>query len=180
MRSSYNSHLIRIVLGLIVFAILGFAGKTLLTPDSFGRYGHYRADAITEEAAVEIRHWTNASCYACHPYEANIHLNGLHKTISCEFCHGPYADHIKNGQKIGTLPVRRDEEIKILCLRCHNRAIQARPGEVIKTVVMPEHLLEQKVKPTHICNQCHHQHAPLKYIKRAGEIVDVKPDQSSA
>ena len=174
MQSTYNSHVKRIVLGLVVFAVFGLLGKMLLTPKSFGTYGHYRADTIEEEAQVEIRYWTNASCFSCHQHEADIHLKGRHKTISCEFCHGPYADHIKDGKKVGTLPVKRGEEIRVLCLRCHNKAIQARPEEVIKTVVMPEHLESQKVKVTHICNQCHNQHAPLQYINRAKEIVGMQ------
>lgn len=172
MKSGNYSHVIRIIFGIIVFSALGYLGKILLTPESFNnKYGHFRADAIEDEAAREVRHWTNASCLSCHAYEAKIHLQGRHKTISCEFCHGPYADHIKDGKKTGVLPVKKGEDIKILCMRCHNRAIQARPGEVIKTVVMPDHLKTQKVKETHLCNQCHHVHAPLKYIERAREIT---------
>jgi hypothetical protein len=174
LKSTYKSHVVRIVLGLVVFAVIGGIGKYLLTPKSFGKYGHYRADTIEEEANLQIRHGTNASCFPCHQHEADIHLKGRHKTISCEFCHGTYADHIKDGKKVGTLPVKRGEEIRVLCLRCHNRAIQARPEEVIKTVVMPEHLESQKVKVTHICNQCHNQHAPLQYINRAREIVGMQ------
>jgi len=173
-QSSYYSHVIRIVLGIVILAVLGFIGKTVLTPKSFGTYGYYRADAIEEEANIDIRHWTNAPCFSCHAYEANIHLNGTHETISCEFCHGPYADHVKNGKKTGSLPVKKGEEIKTLCLRCHNKAIQARPEEVIKTVAMPEHLKDQKVKLTHTCNQCHHVHAPLKYINRAEQIIGMQ------
>lgn len=161
-------------MGLIVIVVLGFATKKLLTPHSFGIYGHYRADAIDEAAAIEMRHGTNASCLSCHRFEAQIHLSGKHSTISCEFCHGPYADHVKDGKKIGTLPVKKEREINTLCLRCHNRAIEARPGEVIKTVVMPIHLEEQKVKTTHLCNQCHHVHAPLRYINRAKRILGIQ------
>lgn len=174
MQSSYNSHVKRIALGLFIFAVVGLVGKRFLVPESFGIYGHYRADAIQEEAQREIRHWTNAPCFSCHPYEANIHLNGKHKTISCEFCHGPYADHVKDGKKTGTLPVKKRGDIRVLCLRCHNRAIQARPKEVIKTVTLPAHLEQQNVKLTHICNQCHHVHAPLKYIIRARKIFGRK------
>jgi len=174
LQSTYNSHVKRIVVGLIVFVVLGFAGKKLLAPKSFGVYGHYRADAIEEAAAVDIRHGTNASCLSCHAFEAKIHLSGQHRTISCEFCHGTYADHAKDGKKIGTLPVKQNEEINTLCLRCHNRAIQARPEEVIKTIIMPAHLEDQKVKTTHFCNQCHHVHAPLRYINRAKRIVGIQ------
>ena len=174
MKSSYNSHVKRAVLGLVGMAIIGVVFKIVLTPESFGVYGHYRADAIEEEANIEIRHWTNAPCFSCHAHEANIHLNGTHKTISCEFCHGPYADHITDGKKTGALPVKKGEEIKTLCLRCHNKAIQARPEAVIKTVTMPDHLKDQNVKLTHTCNQCHHVHAPLKYINRANQIIDMQ------
>jgi len=173
-KSSHNSHVKRIALGLILFAVLGYLGKRLLTPVSFGKYGHYRADAIEDEATVEIRHWTNASCLSCHPFEAKIHLSGNHKTISCEFCHGPYADHIRDGKKVAALPVKQGEEIKVLCLRCHNKAVHARPKDIIKTVVMPDHLKTQNVKLTHICNQCHHQHAPLRYINRAKKMVGMQ------
>jgi len=161
-------------LGLILFGVIGFTAKTLLRPESFGVYGHYRADAIEEEANSEIRHWTNASCMQCHEYEAQIHKGGNHRTISCEFCHGPYADHVTDGKKTGTLPVKKGDDIKILCLRCHNKAIQARPEQVIKTVTMPEHLESQQVKLTHTCNQCHHVHAPLRYINRAKKILGIQ------
>jgi len=156
---------------LLFFAALGYIGRKVLIPESFGIYGHYRADAIQEEANRTIRHWTNTSCFSCHPYEGNIHLSGNHKTISCEFCHGPYADHVGDGKKIGTLPVKKGEDIKVLCLRCHNRAIQARPKQIIQTVTMPAHLEDQKVKLTHTCNQCHHVHAPLRYINRAKKML---------
>jgi len=149
----------------------GLLFKKALIPDSFGVYGPYRADAIAEAALVPIRHGTNTSCFKCHPYEAKIHKNGRHKTISCEFCHGTYADHAKDGKKIGTLPVKKEKEITTLCLRCHNTEIKARKEEVIKTVAMPNHLKDQDVKITHNCNQCHHVHAPLKYIIRAKQIT---------
>lgn len=171
MQSSYASHVIRIVLTIIVFGLFGFLGKWALTPESFGTYGHYRADAIQEEADQPIRHWTNASCLSCHPYESKLHQNGKHQTISCEFCHGPYDEHVKNNKRIAALSVKKKGDINTLCLRCHNRAIQARPKNIIKTVSIPSHLEEQKVKVTHFCNQCHHVHAPHRYIERAKKIT---------
>lgn len=175
----YRKRLLLVLAGIIVTVGIGLVLKQLLLPQSFGAYGHYRADAIEEQAKLPIRHGTNASCFQCHAWEANIHKKGKHQTISCEFCHGPYADHVaeqttEDGvkvQKSGTLPVKKDKEITTLCLRCHNTEIKARSVEVIKTVAMPAHLEDQHVKLTHNCNQCHHVHAPLKYITRAREIT---------
>ena len=168
---SYRIRLLIVLISIGVLAGGGLLFKKLLIPDSFGVYGHYRADAISEAALVPIRHGTNASCFKCHPYEAKIHKKGRHKTISCEFCHGTYADHVADGKKAGTLPVKKEKEITTLCLRCHNTEIKARHEEVIKTVAMPNHLRDQKVKLTHTCNQCHHVLAPLKYIIRAKQIT---------
>jgi hypothetical protein len=170
-RLSYRLRLVIVFSSVIGAGVLGFYGKTFFVPESFGLYGHYRGDSIREEALRDIRHGTSASCLTCHAHEALLHLKGKHATISCEFCHGTYADHVSGNKKIGALPVKKDEAITTLCLRCHNRAIQARPEEVIKTVTMPEHLEKQKVKPTHTCNQCHLVHAPMEYINRARQIT---------
>ncbi len=170
---SYSKRLLIVLAGIIAFGAGGLLVKRLLLPKSFGVYGPYRADAIAEAAHLPIRHWTNESCFSCHPYERKIHKAGTHATISCEFCHGAFADHITDGKKTGTLPVKKDEQITTLCLRCHNTEIKARQQEVIKTVAMPDHLKNQNVKLTHNCNQCHHVHAPLKYINRAKQIISM-------
>ncbi len=74
--------------------------------------------------------------------------------------------------------MKKDTEITTLCLRCHNTEIKARSQAVIKTVAMLEHLESQKVKLTHTCNQCHHVHAPLKYINRA-KLITTKTEADS-
>ncbi len=168
---SYKMRLVVLVVGLCIMGGSGLLVKGLLVPKSFGVYGPYRADAIQEETELPIRHGTNVSCYSCHTYEAKNHRKGLHKTISCEFCHGPYADHVGDNKKTGTLPVKTGKEITTLCLRCHNTEIKARSEQVIKTVAMPDHLKNQHVKLSHDCNQCHYVHAPLKYINRAKQIT---------
>jgi len=174
---SYKMRLVILALGICIMAGSGLLLKGLLVPDSFGVYGPYRADAIAENTELPIRHGTNSSCYACHTYEAKVHKTGLHSTISCEFCHGPWADHTDGKKKIGTLPVKTNQDITTLCLRCHNTEIKARSQQVIKTVAMPGHLESQKVKLTHNCNQCHHVHAPLKYIKRARQITGLTEEK---
>lgn len=167
---TYNAHVKRIIILFVIVAALYIPIKWLFTPASFNEYGHFRGDAITEEAAIVPRHMTNESCSSCHEYEFENLINGLHNTLSCEFCHGPYIDHISDNKKTAPLPVKEGNEITVLCLRCHNNNIMARPKDMIKTIIMPDHLRNQQVSETHSCNQCHYVHAPLEYINRGKQV----------
>ena len=173
------THAKRIVIGLVVLVVLGAMARAFLVPEDFGNHGSlfykfYRKGAIEEELALTPRHLTNASCKSCHAWEYELQSRSKHKALSCEFCHGPWADHVSaDGKVIGRLPNPKGAEaIRGLCLRCHNAAIQARPKDpkVIKTVLYPDHLREQKVRETHSCDQCHLVHAPLKYIREVEEF----------
>ena len=166
-KSKYNTHLIRIVLILAVAAVAGLIAKKMFTPASFGEYGHYRGGAIEDEMNRPLKHGTNDSCLSCHPFIKEIHLGGVHSTVSCEFCHGPYANHVKDNLKNADLPVKQGDEIKTLCLRCHNQIIRARPKESIKMISMPQHLQEKNVRLDHNCDQCHNVHAPLMWVKES-------------
>jgi len=170
-QDNHNTHVIRVVVFLTVAAILGFIAKKIFVPEGFGTYGHYRSGAVLDEINRETRHMTNESCLTCHPFIKEVHLAGVHSTVSCEFCHGPYGDHIRDGKKIGDLPVKKGSEIKELCLRCHNQIIRARPKESIKMITMPDHLEQKKVRTDHNCDQCHNVHAPLMYVKQAREMM---------
>ncbi len=172
-RSKYNAHLIKLLIALVLFGIGGLLAKQLLTPESMGEYGHYRGDDIIDQRNVPIKLQTNEACFECHKPIRTIHKAGVHKTVSCEICHGPFGNHIKEGKKIGDLPIKKGTEITQLCLRCHNKIIQARPRESIKVIGMPEHLKEKQVRLTHACNQCHMVHDPLLWIKQAKEMMGI-------
>ncbi len=174
MQPGYNSHVIKIAVVFLIIAGFVYPIRWLLTPKSFGDLGHYRADAIGEEAAKVPRHGTNISCLKCHEYEFDNLLSGHHKTLSCEFCHGTYADHVKGDQKTANLDIKQGKEINALCLRCHNNEIVARPKSMIKTIVMPDHLRDQMVNEKHTCNQCHYVHDPLKYINRPSRTAEMQ------
>lgn len=165
--STYYTHLLRSVVVLLVIGVGGLSVKALLVPSDFGEYGHYRTGAIYDELNQAVRNQTNNSCLECHPFIKKIHLSGVHQTVSCEVCHGPNADHAASGKKIAGMPVKRGDEIKHLCLRCHNKIIRARPEELIKMVNIPQHLEEKRVRIDNNCNQCHHVHAPLKWVIEA-------------
>jgi hypothetical protein len=170
-KSSPQAHVVRIVLTLACLVLVGSLLRQAFLPDEFGKHGHYRPGAVTEEAHRQARILTNESCFDCHPYIKKIHVDGVHKTVLCEVCHGAYADHVKDDVVYATMPTVRGEDIKPLCVRCHNKIVQAMPPESIKLVAFPEHLEQKKVRTHHICNQCHHVHAPLKWVHEAREMM---------
>lgn len=172
-KSKYNSHLIKLIIAMVVVGVGGFFARQLFLPDSMGQYGHYRGADIEDQKNIAVRLQTNESCFQCHKPIRKIHKAGIHNTVSCEICHGPYGSHIKDGEKIGTLPVKRDQEINQLCLRCHNKVIQARPRESIKMIGLPEHLEKINVRLDHACNQCHMVHDPLLWIKQARQMMGI-------
>ena len=173
-KSYYFSHVVKVALILILGGILAVVARDWFLPDTMGQYGHYRGSDIEDQKNIEVRNHTNESCYECHRPIRLIHKAGVHKTVSCEFCHGPYADHIQDGKYVEKLPVKREMEIKILCLRCHNKVIRARPEDSIKMVAMPHHLEEKKVGTDHNCNQCHMVHDPLLWIKASREMMGLQ------
>lgn len=166
-KSGSYTHILWVVFVLAVIVAAGVGVRAMVVPDSFGKYGHYRATAIDDEINRPIRNRTNDSCLACHPFIRDIHLGGIHNTVSCEFCHGAYGDHVVEKKVVGKLPVPQGAEITTLCLRCHNQIIRARPKESIKMVTMPAHLEQKKVRLDHSCDQCHNVHAPLMWVKQA-------------
>ncbi len=168
-----SKYLMRVVLILLIVIVAGGFFKVLFTPPDFGNHGSlfykfYRLGAIDDELKRPIKHFTNSSCLSCHPNEYSMQIISVHKTVSCEFCHGTGASHInEKGKYIGKAIVAKGKELINQCLRCHNGKIAARKmRKVVKTIIYPDHLKEMKVKLTHTCDQCHVVHAPMKNIKR--------------
>ena len=163
---------------LLIVVVLGIILMVLLKPKNFGNHGsffykYYRLGAIDDEALRPIKHYTNSNCSHCHKVESDMQISSVHKTLSCEFCHGPGANHIDGkGKLIGHTERAKGKELTKQCLRCHNGRIIARTKNknVIKTIIMPDHLKDKKVKLTHSCDQCHVVHAPLKNIKHLNKI----------
>src|SRR5512138_3716911 len=91
-------HLVR--LGAIaVFALLMFVVvRAALVPDSFGRYGHYRAAAEDEIRAKPIVYAARDACADCHADIVELRKSSRHDPISCQTCHGPLARHAESGE----------------------------------------------------------------------------------
>lgn len=143
-----KEHLWRMA-GIFAVGILSFLGlQFLLVPPSFGLYGHYRADAVTEEAARQPVHAGRDACASCHVEQAQTKAAGKHAALGCEGCHGPLMKHALDpaGQK----PAKPDA--KRLCSNCHE-AMAGRP-RALRQVKPEEH------SGGATCTDCHQPHTP--------------------
>jgi mono/diheme cytochrome c family protein len=139
-------HGVRLILLVAVFLTMAATAKSYFTPDSFYRYGHYRADAVHEIAAGTPKHQSADSCQSCHADGYVEWSAGVHTVVECEVCHGAAGKH----PDTGTLPIPADS-VK-LCTLCHE-AMPARPAAQPQ-IVVEEHAGEQQ------CVACHNPHSP--------------------
>lgn len=140
--------LIPVFLILLVITAVFVVGRILFVPESFGELGHYRALAIDENAAKEIHYAGYQVCIDCHDdvYEEKAASN--HRSLSCEVCHGPAADHAEDpGETLPVIPRGRDR-----CTLCHGYD-QARPTG------FPQIIPDQH-NPGKPCMRCHTPHSP--------------------
>lgn len=139
-------HITRLLLLIAVAAVLGYAAKTLFTPESFYDYGPYRAESVPELAAQETVYQTPHYCQNCHTERLAQWSANSHKSVSCEVCHGAAQGHPENGK----LPIPADTAR--LCGLCHE-AMPGRP-HTQPQVEVTEHSSGQQ------CIACHNPHAP--------------------
>ena len=136
------------VLGVIVVSIFLLL-KYLLTPASFGQYGHYRGKALGEIAMHPAKYMGSKTCEKCHDTIVSMKLEGLHSDIQCENCHGPAYKHnqLPKAYKLFK-PDSRE-----FCAKCHS-INKARPEKAITMQDIKEHHTDKK------CVTCHNPHQP--------------------
>ncbi len=133
-----------------VFIIAFLVARHFLIPESFGKYGFYRADAIDEVALLPIKYAGKAVCIDCHTIEAEQLASDMHAGLSCELCHGPNAKHAEDYEVKEFLIKDGSRES---CGRCHSLNL-ARKTEVIKQIdINTHHPLKEN------CIECHNPHA---------------------
>lgn len=130
--------------GVVVFLVV----RHFLVPRSFGVYGHYRAAAIGEIAALPVAYAGHQVCAGCHSDIADTKSHGVHKGVNCESCHGPQAKHADDPGSV--TPAKLDTTS--LCPRCH-QANLAKP-KAFPQVDAAEHSNGMA------CNTCHQPHSP--------------------
>lgn len=143
------SHLLRLaavfLLGLIVFLLL----RGVLIPRSFGRYGHYRGEAIAEITARPISFASHQTCESCHSDVLETKVKGKHKGVACEACHGALAKHAEDPTALQPAKI----DTAVLCARCHEANIAKPAG--FPQVATADHSAGLA------CNTCHQPHSPV-------------------
>ena len=149
MRFKDANHLFRLAAvfaaGLLIFIAL----RSFLVPKSFGQYGHFRGDALSEIKTQPLHYAGHETCEACHSDVLEQKVKGKHVRVNCEACHGPLAKHAEDP---GSVTPEKLDTAK-LCVRCHETNT-AKP-KWFPTVVSADHSAGLA------CNECHKPHNPV-------------------
>lgn len=148
------AHLLRVA-GVGVLGLTGFlVVRSILIPASYGRIGHYRANAVDDVKAHATKYAGRSSaetCAACHDDIFKRKAKGAHRGVWCETCHGPAGAHIENPAE--SKPLRPAEaETRVFCGRCHaDNGSRPKGFPVIQTTAH---------NPRIACIKCHAAHSP--------------------
>jgi hypothetical protein len=136
----------------ILFAVM-LAGlivaRIILVPESFGEYGHYRADAVDDIMAMEINYAGAIVCEECHDDITEIKDRSNHRNVSCEVCHGPSVKHTEAPDEY-TPDAPRERGY---CPLCHGYDPSRPTG-------FPQ-IITELHNPGKPCMTCHEPHNPL-------------------
>ncbi len=122
--------------------------RNFLVPDSFGDYGHYRANALIDNASKELVFSNKEDCIECHSDINEKLQSDLHSGLSCIVCHGTGREHANAPDSIRIIKKSGREN----CGRCHS-INPARSKDVITQIDITEHHKEKND-----CIECHNPH----------------------
>ncbi len=132
----------------VIFIALFLVARHFLVPDTFGQYGHYRGDALIDNASKEIVYASKEDCFDCHDDIREQLENDVHADISCLTCHGPGLAHVNNPENDNIIK----ESEREFCGRCHD-INAARSTDIVFQVDIKTHYTEKKN-----CVECHNPH----------------------
>lgn len=139
----------RLFVVLIVVVVVFVPVRRMLVPADFGKYGHYRASALDDAAAMPLAFAGQVVCNDCHDDVVDIKSHGYHGNLSCEICHSPALAHTENPDSI-VPPAPRDRGY---CPICHEYN-ESRPTG------FPQ-ILSESHNPLKPCISCHNPHDPV-------------------
>ncbi|HXE50931.1 MAG TPA: c-type cytochrome [Ramlibacter sp.] len=143
-------HIFRLVCLLLGVLVLALLAPRFLTVDSFYKFGHYRANSVTEIAARDPAYQTASYCMTCHIKRVAQWSANSHKSVTCEVCHGAALGHPDNGK----LPIPKDT-VK-LCTLCHEE-MPGRPHTQPQIVLAKHNPVATSGQQ---CVACHNPHSP--------------------
>jgi hypothetical protein len=146
---SFPGQVKRIVIFIVLLVAVFVPARNMLIPDDFGLYGHYRASALEENAALPIKYAGRQACFECHDDVVETKLAGYHKNLSCEICHGAAAQHAEEPDEF--TPDAPRERGK--CPLCHGYLASRPTG--FPQIVTASH------NPRKPCISCHDPHDPV-------------------
>ena len=126
-----------------------YVARLFLIPESFGKYGWYRANVLQEYQTIPVTYGGAVNCAECHADIVETKNNGGHRMINCESCHGPLASHI---QDQSVMPKKMED--RNFCVSCHEQN-PSRPSW-LPQVISAEH--SQGLT----CMDCHVPHIPAE------------------
>jgi hypothetical protein len=139
----------RHLLVLIILVGIFIVFRQLMIPDSFGDIGHYRANSLGDNEALEMVYAGQESCIECHEDMSELKEFDLHSDLACESCHGPGLFHIINPDSVDfVMPGNRED-----CGLCHQYNASRNKDAIIQ-INLNEH------NPDKNCTFCHNPHAP--------------------
>ena len=141
----------RLLIIVVIFGAIFLVVRKILVPESFGKYGHYRAAAIDSVAGQKIKYAGHNSCNDCHDEIGELKSNSHHRYVNCEACHGPAADHVASFDE--------DEIILPFAPRKRGYCVLCHTYDPSKPTGFPQidPIAHNPVKP---CITCHNPHAP--------------------
>ncbi len=135
-----------LVLAVVIFVIV----RQMMIPASFGQYGRYRGNSISENASLNAAYAGSSNdCGECHQQEFMALAQAQHREIDCQSCHGPAAKHVS--KPAVTSPIV--QETAELCNSCHRQIAGRQDGKIV--TVRP--LLHSGGVN---CTRCHNPHRP--------------------
>jgi ribosomal protein L37AE/L43A len=140
----------QIIIVFVGVTVLFLLLRSFLIDDSFGKYGPYRAVALDNNKALQVKFVDQQTCSDCHAEIVDIKTQGLHDKLGCQICHGPGYLHIDttNYTKMEIVNDRK------FCGNCHNFH-PARSKDAVVMIDIKEHNIDDDK-----CTNCHNPHQP--------------------
>jgi hypothetical protein len=139
----------RLALAFAIFISLFLVLRHFLIPDTFGKYGPYRAASMDDYSELEIHYAGQQACFKCHQDIEDLKSMDVHNTLHCETCHGPGEKHATTSAAADILKPSGRE----FCGKCHSLNA-ARKKDAIFQVDLTTHNIDKN------CTECHNPHQP--------------------